>query len=175
MQRELLHHYFGFSHWANEHLLALLSQLPDETLNAENMRFYSGSAWDAVKHLLDVEWSWLRCCRGLDMKPYLWDVHAFGDIREAIAFAGEEYPRVQAYVGALGDDELAEMVNINSGRPDAPPEYMSRGDLLMHILNHSTEHRSDLAHFLTDHNLSPGDLDYLDWVIAHNGQAGQQA
>jgi uncharacterized damage-inducible protein DinB len=164
MLRELIQHGFAFNHWANRRLLALLSQLPDDVLNADDTRFYSGSAWGAVKHLVDVEWSWLRCSQGLDMKPYVWDLHPFGSIREANTFVAEEYPRVEAYVANLSDADYAEMLPINSANPDIPPPTVARADLLMHILNHGTEHRGDLAHFLTDRNLSPGDLDYLDYL-----------
>ncbi len=169
MPLDLLRRYFAFDHWANTHVATLLSHLPREVLEAEAPRFYSGSAWTMLRHMLDVEWSWLRCCQGLSMTEWLWDAYAVGTIEEALAFMAEEYPCVMAYVETLSEAQLAEMINLApEGRE---PRYRTRGDVMLHLLNHGTEHRGDLAHFLTDHDLSPGDLDYLDWLTRErNGE-----
>ena len=169
MLRELIQHGFDFNHWANARLLVLLSQLPDDVLNADDSRFYSGSAWDAVKHLVDVEWSWLRCAQRLDMKPYVWDLHAFGNIREANAFIAEEYPRAAAYVASLSDADFAEMLPINSANPNLPPPTVSRADLLMHILNHGTEHRATLPTSLPTTTSRPA-----IWIISTTSSAFTQ-
>lgn len=154
---------FDHSHWATLRVARLMSQLPQETLEADSTRFYQGSAWEMLRHIVDVEWSWLRCCQGLDVKGWVWDAYPLGDMTEMLAFLAEEYPRVHDYVAGLDQAALDEQINING--PDETAQYLRRGDLLMHIFNHGVEHRGDLAHFLTDHNLSPGDLDYIDWYL----------
>jgi uncharacterized damage-inducible protein DinB len=97
------------------------------------------------------------------MKAWVWDHFPMNNMQELLAFLAEEYPRVDAYVANLGEEDLAEIINING--PDREPELLAQADVLLHIFNHSVEHRGDLAHFLTDHDLSPGDLDYLDWLL----------
>jgi len=166
MNNDQLSRLFAHSHWANTHVAMLLNQLPQRVLEADSSRFYTGGAWQALRHIVDVEWSWLRCCQGLDMKAWVWDVFPMNNMQELLDFIAEEYPRVDAYVDALSEADLAQMVNINNATEE--PQFVTRGDLLMHIFNHSVEHRGDLAHFLTDHNLSPSDLDYLDWLLAEN-------
>ncbi len=163
MSINLMKRYFAFDHWANTHVATLLAQLPREVIEADSARFYSGSAWTLLRHMVDVEWSWLRCCQLLDMKDWVWDIYPMETLDEMLAFLAEEYPRVIAYVETLTDADLEEMIPFPSDK-EGNERQRTRGDVMLHLLNHGTEHRGDLAHFLTDHNLSPGDLDYLDWL-----------
>jgi uncharacterized damage-inducible protein DinB len=43
-----------------------------------------------------------------------------------------------------------------------PDDTIPRWLILAHVVNHGTNHRTELARYLTDRGHSPGDLDLLD-------------
>ncbi len=47
-------------------------------------------------------------------------------------------------------------------RSDGEPRVRPFWHTLVHVVNHGTQHRSELARFLTDRGHSPGELDLLD-------------
>jgi uncharacterized damage-inducible protein DinB len=51
---------------------------------------------------------------------------------------------------------------------DAFVEYVHKGvpvwQLLVHVVNHGTQHRSEAAALLTAERLSPGELDLFDYA-----------
>lgn len=156
---------FAFNAWANLHLVRLLAQLPDELLRVPNSRFYTGSAWSLLIHMLNAERGWLNNCKGADMTGDVWDIPA-STIAEVIDYLEKAGVANLEYVASLSADELAGPVDISHNFGN-PPFLVRRCEVLSHIVNHSTEHRCDLAHFLTDHDLSPGEMGYLDFVVAH--------
>lgn len=155
---------FAFNAWANLHLARLLAQLPEEELHAPDARFYSGSAWTLLVHMLNAERGWLNNCKGADMTGDVWDIPC-ANIAEVVAYLEEVGPTNLAYVAALGEEELAAPVDISHNFGNTP-RLTCRCEVLTHIVNHGTEHRCDLAHFLTDRNLSPGEMGYLDYLVA---------
>lgn len=155
---------FAFNAWANLHLTRLLAQLTHEELHAENGRFYWGSAWTLLLHMLQAERGWLNNCMGADMTGNVWNFPATS-IGDVIAYLEQAGPAHLAYVASLSAEELVAPVDISHTFGDAP-RLTRRCEVLTHIINHSTEHRCDLAHFLTDHNLSPDEMGYLDFLVA---------
>lgn len=43
-------------------------------------------------------------------------------------------------------------------------------DIITQVGYHGTQHRSEIAEVLTKHGASPGDLDYLNYALARDGQ-----
>ncbi len=81
------------------------------------------------------------------------------DLPAIHAFCLEEDRRLRSYVGSLDDAALSEPLQT---RPDyVPPRWL----ILAHVVNHGTQHRSELARYLTECGHSPGDLDLLDTLV----------
>ena len=97
------------------------------------------------------------------MSGYLWDVEPLPDLDAIHEFALRLGPELRAYCESLTDTELSQYVDVGtpSGRD---PEWERRIDILVHLINHGTVHRSELAHFLTSQGHSPGEMDYLEYV-----------
>ncbi len=143
-----------FHAWANERVLTAAEGLTDEEFRSPAPLDH-GTAIQTLRHLVDVDWSWREFCIGNDVgQTYVWD-HGFvlDDLASIRAFCLEEDGRLRAYVEGLDDAALED-----------PPGGGSfpRWLIIAHVVNHGTQHRSELARYLTDRGHSPGDLDLLD-------------
>src|SRR6476619_7010145 len=157
MDGESLLGFVRFHAWANDKILTTAAGLSDEELRRPDVLDH-GSAFETIRHLVDVNWSWREFCIGNDVgDTYVWD-HGFvlDDLRAIHVFCLEEDGRLRGYVEALDDAALAESIELG---PDlARPRWL----IVAHVVNHGTQHRSELARYLTECGHSPGELDLLD-------------
>lgn len=148
-----------FHAWANDRILTTAARLPDEEFRAAAMLDH-GSAFQTVRHLVDVDWSWREYCIGNDVgDSYVWD-HGFAlhDLPAIHAFCLDEDIRLRDYVGSLQDTALIEPMMLGSDPNDVVPRWL----VVAHVVNHGTQHRSELARYFTECGASPGELDLLD-------------
>lgn len=148
-----------FHAWANDRILTVAAGLSDEELRRGEV-LDRGSAFDTIRHLVDVDWSWREFCAGNDVgDTYVWD-HGFtlDDLPTIHAFCLEEDRRLRHYVASLDETALNEPLLMS----EDPDDRIQRWLIVAHIVNHGTQHRSELAHYLTRCGHSPGDLDLLD-------------
>ena len=145
--------------WANDRILATAANLADDDLRRQGT-LDRGSAFDTLRHLVDVDWSWREFCVGHEVgETYVWD-HGYtvDDVRQLHAFTREEDARLHDYVAALDELALDEPLVMSEEPDDTIPRWL----ILTHVVNHGTQHRSELAHYFTVCGHSPGDLDLLD-------------
>jgi uncharacterized damage-inducible protein DinB len=145
--------------WANDRILATAAPLTDEELHrpATHDR---GSAFETIRHLVDVDWSWRQFCIGNDIgETYVWE-HGFtlDAIPQLHAFTLEEDARLRDYVASLDRASLDERLVMSQDPADTIPRWL----ILVHVVNHGTQHRSELARYLTVCGHSPGDLELMD-------------
>jgi uncharacterized damage-inducible protein DinB len=148
-----------FHAWANDRILTTAADLSDNELRG-TAALDHGSAFHTIRHLVDVDWSWREFCAGNDVgDTYVWDHgYALEDLAAIHAFSLEEDARLRAYAESLDDAALNEPMPLSAEPDDTVPRWL----ILAHIVNHGTQHRSELARYLTDCGHSPGDLDLLD-------------
>ena len=146
-----------FHAWANDRILTTTAGLSDEEFR-RTANLDHGSAFQTLRHLVDVDWSWREGLLGNDVgETYVWD-HGFelDDLPAIHAFCLEEDARLRSYVESHDDAALAESMELG---PDfARPPWL----IVAHVVNHGTQHRSELARYLTECGHSPGELDLLD-------------
>ena len=143
----------------DERILDQSTKLSDEEFRREGTTD-NGSALDTLLHMLIVDWSWREFCTGNDIgQAYVWDLGFVLDDLPAIhAFSLEEDDRLRSYVESLGDAGLNEPMKLSEDPDDVVPRWL----ILAHVVNHGTQHRSELARYLTECGHSPGELDLVD-------------
>ncbi len=148
-----------FHAWANDRIHTTATDLTDGEFRTD-AGLDHGSAFQTFRHLVDVDWSWREFCVGNDVgDTYVWDHgYALDDLPAIHAFCHSEDDRLRRYVESLDDAALTEPLVMGANPNDAIPRWL----ILAHVVNHGTQHRSELAGYLTRCGHSPGELDLLD-------------
>ncbi|MCC6454258.1 MAG: DinB family protein [Caldilineaceae bacterium] len=154
---------FDHHYWAMNHLTEVMSRLPESQLTTQSVHFYHVTANQTLLHILDVDWSWIQWCMGLPAKSYLWEVQALPDIEAMRLFLKEEGQRVKGYVSGLTEQELDTEIDFGS-ESGSTPRRTKRWKVLLHIITHAVEHKTELGHFLTECGHSPGELNFIHYL-----------
>jgi uncharacterized damage-inducible protein DinB len=143
---------------SNERILETTAKLSDEEFRRSASLDYE-SAYETLLHILIVDWSWREFCISMDddddSYPEGWPLQ---ELESIASFWTDEHARLLTYVGSLDERALAQPLTWKS---DRGLESHPRWAVLVHIVNHGTQHRSELARFLTECGHSPGDMDLL--------------
>ncbi len=141
----------------NAKILETAALLTEEELMREG-EFDHSSAFQSMRHLVDVDWSWRQFCMGNDVgKTYYWEIVPMSNFAELNAAWMQESAELLAYVQGLDDAALAKPVVLNWEKDKTRPTWQ----VLAHVVNHGTQHRAELARYFTRCGHSPGDLDLL--------------
>jgi len=142
---------------SNERILDTTSKLTEEEFRQQAGLDYD-SAYETLLHMLIVDWSWRELCIGNDDDDSYPDGWPFPNLQTISTFWTEEHARLLAYVASLNTDRLGEPLtwDAEDGSVTHP-----RWAILIHVANHGTQHRSELARYLTECGHSPGDMDLL--------------
>ena len=87
----------------------------------------------------------------------------FPDVAALRGRLAEERRAMRAYLDTLTDDDLAG--SFRFARRGETLE-LPRWQILFQLINHGTQHRSEVAALLSEHGHSPGDLDFLHFLLA---------
>lgn len=158
---ELLHLY-DYNYWANARILDTASQVSPDLL-ARPMGMAHGSMLGTLVHALAGEWIWrVRCQEGVSPRSLL-SVSDFPDLASVRKRWAEEERAMRAYLNGLPDFNLENVMRYRSTLDNK--EYVTPlWQVLLHLANHGTQHRSEVAAELTRAGRSPGDLDYIVYI-----------
>lgn len=147
---------WDYNYWANRRLLATAEQCAQEELS--NKFDY---AWDSIlrtmAHVLGAEWAWLHRIKGVSPTSLL-DKDQFSTLDLLRRRWEEEEETMRAYLAGLTDADLEQVIEYK----DTRGTEMSRKlwEILVHVVNHGTQHRAEVALYLTNLGHSPGDMDF---------------
>lgn len=142
---------FAYDHWANRRLLAAASLLAHQDFSRDLQASF-GSVRGTLLHILWGEWRWLR----------FWQEGSFMP-----EFAPEDFPDVPALEASwtsLEQEHQAFAAGLTQQLLDASrtvggKEY-TLGELIQHLLNHSTYHRGQVVLLLRQLGVTPPATDY---------------
>ena len=160
MSIEYIRTLYRYSAWANGRILDTAAGLGPGQLT-EGAGASSGSVRDTLVHIMYAQWVWLQRWKGVSPRTIL-RPDDFPDLDAIRAHWTPLERETHDFVEGLGEDELARAIHYTDteGEQWAYPLWQ----MLMHQVNHATQHRSEAAVLLTQMGRSPGDLDLLIYV-----------
>lgn len=152
---------FDYHYWSLNHAINHLLKLPTEKLDTVSPHFYHETANKTVLHVLDVDWSWRLRCLEQPSGQYLWEVEDLPDLPAMHAFLQREQETTNNYLASLSQADLTAKVQYAEDK-----EGVARWQILTHVVNHGTIHRTEIGHFLTECDASPGELGLFHYLVA---------
>ncbi len=141
---ELFHH----NTWANLKLLEFCEGLRDVQLDASAMGCY-GSIRDTLLHYIHSEMDYVDIATGkLPEEPITEDrFPGFDKLKETVHWAGDE-------LLALALTARADTI-VRVARPQEPVYEFPLSGFMVQVLNHSTEHRTQISTIITQLGIEP--------------------
>jgi uncharacterized damage-inducible protein DinB len=132
---------FDYTFWAFDRVWAAIEQLSDVQFTAD-LGYSLGSVRNLIVHLVSSHRRWMSRLRRTDLPPHL-DFDDFPSRRSARAAWDEAKAEWLRYVASLSQADLQEGVRyrIDSRGVDV---VTPRWEILLHLVNHSTDHRSQI-------------------------------
>ena len=153
MQLDDIRFLFAFDRWATSKILDATEGVDPATWSATNIVDDRGLGGILVHHLgASQRWRIGFETRGTDEgpEPELEPLPTMDELRERWE---AEWTAVDAWLPTLTDDFVA---YVHEGVPF--------WQMLVHVVNHGTQHRAEAAALLTGEGRSPGELDLINYA-----------
>ncbi|HHY58136.1 MAG TPA: DUF664 domain-containing protein [Chloroflexi bacterium] len=149
---------YDYNYWANHRILRAAEGLTAEQFVAPRDLSW-GSIRDVLVHTMGAEWVWRMRCQEHRSPSALLDPHEFPTLQALQTRWTEEETAMRSYLDSLQEAELSQPLAYVStaGRPFSSTLW----HILVHVVNHGTQHRAEVAHMLTQLGHSPGDMDMI--------------
>jgi uncharacterized damage-inducible protein DinB len=145
---------FAFDRWATTKVLDAAVGIDEATWSARNVIDERGLGGILV-HQLGSTQRWRHGLSSSEERPRP-EKEPLPTIEALEAAFEREWAAYDAWFATLDDDALL-----------TPDEDVPMWQLLLHVVNHGTQHRSEAAVLLTAAGHSPGDLDMVDFAEHH--------
>ena len=155
---------YKYNSWANARILNAAANLTQEQFIAPNI-YPHGGLRGTLTHTLFAEWIWRMRWQGNSpaeaFKPE--DFPTFESLRDR--WLAEE-KTLMASIDNLSDVALNNIFQYKTISGKTFENVLWQ--VMLHVINHGTQHRSEAAAMLTDMGNSPGDIDLLDFLPERN-------
>lgn len=116
-----------------------------------------GSIRNHIVHLLSVDDTWFCGLRGVEIPRSLNPIHFHNRTKIRTYWDGVE-ESMRVYLAALQDDILLE-------KPlDGEDKDLFVWQVLLHVVNHGTDHRAQILRLLKDLGIKTGPQDYVFYI-----------
>ncbi len=159
MNADAFRHLYGY-HFAENRKIweSYIGPLSQEQFT-QAVDYSHGSVRDQIVHLMDVDEAWFSGLRGVEPSEPL--PPAGADDRKIIRAHWDEVEQfMRAYLGELRDEMLFD-------KPIEEPEEdkdLIVWQVLLHVVNHGTDHRAQLLRLLNDLGVETTSQDYIFYV-----------
>ncbi len=158
MSIELIRELWDYHHWANHRLYDVAAALGEEVAARRvGTQFSAPTLREMFVHLYGADRFWLRQWKGEPGGPvgpgYGLQIATLGELRRRW---DELVAEQQRFLATLGEADLGRAFEVKSPR-DGRVLPRPLGMMLLHVPNHATHHRSEIATMLTMVSGSPPD------------------
>jgi uncharacterized damage-inducible protein DinB len=167
MTKNMITALFEYNTWANDKIMEKAVQMGEDQLTAPTGHSH-GSLRELILHMMRTEWVWRNLCQFgaiTQAPPHRGDMPTLDAIQDRWA---QEDELMRTYLEGLNDADLKKTISLKD-RLGNTHSYDLWG-MLMHLLLHSMQHRSEVAAILTGYDHSPGDLDLI-FFLSERGQS----
>ena len=159
MTPDEIRYLFDYDRWATERILSKLDGVPDDVWSRTDAVGERGLG-SILVHQLGAAQRWRNAIQQTDVQPR--------PEREPLLTVEELRSRWTAEWAAVDEWTPA----ITQGLLDHVEEGVGVWQMLTHLINHGTQHRSEAAAILTDIGRSPGEIDMIFYVEDLVAEAG---
>jgi uncharacterized damage-inducible protein DinB len=159
MQASDVRFIFAFDRWATAKVLDAAVGIEEATWSARNAIDERGLGGILIHHLgASQRWRHGLSFSEESPRPEKEPLPTIAGLR---ASWEREWAAYDAWLATLDDDDVL-----------SPDEEIPMWQLLLHVVNHGTQHRSEAAVLLTAAGHSPGDLDLVDFAEQRAKEGG---
>jgi uncharacterized damage-inducible protein DinB len=161
MNKEDILMLYKYNQWSTAKILDSAAKVSEDEFLA-SAPFPHGGLRSTLVHALFAEWIWRNRWEGTSpndrLKPE--DFPTFDTLRAR--WSEEEY-QLMAFVNNLTDEQLNKVVSYKTTQ--GIPNERILWQMMAHLVNHGTQHKTEAAAILTGLGHSPGDIDMIGFLI----------
>jgi uncharacterized damage-inducible protein DinB len=121
-----------------------------------------GSLRGTIVHVLSADWIWrLRCQEGISPDQFI-DENLFPTSESLRLRLIDEQSKMRKFLSTLNNSDLQSSIEYKTTKGAVYKNILWQ--LIMHLFNHGTHHRSEIAEILTRYGHSPGDIDFIIYL-----------
>lgn len=157
MQHEQIRTLFEY-HWATtKRLFEHAGQLEQATYLAE-IEYGHGSIHKLLFHILAADHGWRLGLETGEQQSGL-SQDEYPNIGSLTSLLANETRAWDAYLNRLSEADLQQEITLKTLRGQTRTFPLWR--ILIHLVLHGMQHHSELSHMLSEHKLSPGNIDFI--------------
>jgi uncharacterized damage-inducible protein DinB len=158
LKSEQIHTLYAYNYWCNRLLLDTAEKLAPAQLSAP-APFPWGSLQGTLVHTLWAEWIWRSRMQHGISPGEIYTPQDFPTLESLRARWQQEEQEMWAFLGTLDEEDMQGTLHYQNtrGKRYSSPLWHA----LLHLVNHGTQHRSEVAAMLTACGHSPGDIDLI--------------
>ena len=161
MNKEDIQMLYRYNQWSTKKILDAAAQVTAEQFLAP-ADFPHGGLRGTLVHTLFAEWIWRNRWEGTSptqrLKP-----EDFPTFETLCTRWMQEEERLISFVNGLTDENLNQVVAYKTTQ--GIPQKRILWQMMAHLVNHGTQHKTEAAALLTGFGHSPGDIDMIGFLI----------
>lgn len=162
MQVSELQYLLDYNIWADERVLNAARNLSAEQLHAPQ-KIGVGSAFDILAHVMSAQNMWIMRWQGTS-PTVLASAKEYADLDHLRTAWDEVHTHYKTFIVGLDDRRLNNTVSYKNTKGEAFTDPLLW--MILHVFNHSTEHRSQVVAICNMAGIDTGPLDLIHYMRA---------
>lgn len=157
MNKQNIQLLFKYNQWANAKIFNAASKLTVEQFTASDV-YPHGGIRSTLTHALFAEWVWRNRWQGISPTARL-NPEDFPTFESLQTRWFQEETALMKFIADVTDEKINSVFHYTSLEGVKFENVL--WESMLHMINHGTQHRGEVAQMLTNFNLSPGDIDMI--------------